>query len=61
MKNSDIVEVTCYGKTKTYTRKEAMEHFLEGMMCSEGAERERYTRIYCALSAGLNKVSDGED
>lgn len=61
MKNSDIVKVTCYGETKTYTRKEAMELFLEAMMCSEGAERERYSRIYFALSAGLNKVSDGED
>lgn len=57
---NDIVEVTCYNTTKRYTRKEALAHFLECMMCSEGSEQSRYTRIYCALSAGFLKVTDEE-
>lgn len=57
---NDIVEVTCYGKTKTLFRREAIEFYLECMANSEGSERERYTRIYCALSAGFSKVSDVE-
>lgn len=33
----DIVTITCYGKTKDYERQEAITHFLQCMMCSEGA------------------------
>lgn len=57
----DIVKVTCYGTTKEYERKEAIKRFLEGMMCSEGSERERYTNIYLGLLQGLKEVSDGEE
>ena len=60
-KSTEIVEVTCYGRTKTYTRNQAIQKFLEAMMCCEGAERERYTRIFCALSAGFTKVTDEEE
>lgn len=60
-KATEIVEVTCYGRTKTYTRNQALQKFLEAMMCCEGAERERYTRIFCALSAGFTKVTDEEE
>ena len=34
---------------------------MEGMMCSEGAERERYTQIYTQLASGLTYCTDKED
>lgn len=53
------VVVTCYGKKRVYpSRKKAMDFFLEGMMWSEGSERERYAYIYAQLSQGEKEVSD---
>ena len=57
----EIITV-CYGKEeKWHDRRQAMEHFIEGMMCCEGAERERYTRIYTQLASGLTYCTDKED
>lgn len=53
----DIVTITCYGRTKTYTRKEATKKFLEGMMMCEGAERDRYTNIYLDLLDGKKNIN----
>ena len=56
-------KVVCkvYGTEKEFkSRKEAMRFFLEGMMCSEGAERERYTSIYCQLEEGKTYCTDEE-
>ena len=53
------VVVFCGGSKKEFSsRKKAMDFFAEGMMWSEGSERERYADIYCQLSMGLNNVSD---
>ena len=57
-KKSDIVTVTCYRQTETMTRGEAIAKFFEGMLCSEGAEHERYESIYFQLQAGAVRVSD---
>lgn len=58
LKCEDPVQVTCYGQTKTWERKDAINFFLEGMMSSDGSERERYANIYCQLVAGYKIVSD---
>lgn len=52
------VRVTCYGKTETMTREEAIDEYYEGMMCCDGSEAERYQTIYCQLMEGLTDVSD---
>ena len=59
MRKSDIVTVTCYGRTETMTRGKAMAKYLEGMMCCGGSEQERYATIYYRLAAGLVNVNDG--
>ena len=58
MKNNDIVVVTCYRQKETMTRRDAMKKYMEGMMCSEGSEHERYETIYFQLAAGLPQASD---
>lgn len=57
-KNNDIVHVTCYNKRKEYKRQEALDFFFEGMMCSEGSERDRYTNIYEQLMLGYKECYD---
>ena len=53
--------ITCYRKTKSYPeskRKEMMDYYLEGMMCCDGSERERYSRIYADLASGASHCFD---
>ena len=54
------VEVTCYGETKKYkTRKDAIVFFLDCFNYSEGAEQQRYAKIYAELTSTNNtKISD---
>ena len=56
------VDVICYGNKRHFnTRKEAIKYFLDYMSCSEGAECQRYTRIYLELTnSSKSVVSDGE-
>ena len=61
MSDNDIVKVRCYGTTKTYKRRDAIDFYEEGIMCSDGSERERYVHIVMGLRAGLLKVNDGVD
>lgn len=58
LKCEDPVKVTCYGQTKTWERKDAIEFFLEGMRWCEGAERDRYTNIYLQLIDGAKEAFD---
>lgn len=58
VKCEDPVRVTCYGQTKTWERKDAMEFFLEGMHCCEGSERDRYVNIYYQLARGAKEAYD---
>ena len=53
--------ITCYGKTESYPeskRKEMMDYYLEGMMCCDGSERDRYSRIYADLVSGARHCFD---
>jgi hypothetical protein len=62
VKLKDSVKVTCYGTTKIWgSRQDAINHFLEGMACCEGCERERYTNIYLQLIKGYDECVDLED
>lgn len=61
-KKKDSVVTICYGRRQVWkSRREAMNHFLEGMMCSEGSEQQRYATIYAKLVAGETECSDGDD
>ena len=55
---SEKVTVTCYRQTETMTRQEAIDEYYEGMLCCEGSEGERYTKIYFQLMEGYTNVSD---
>ena len=55
----DKVKITCYGKTGTMERSEAMKFYRECADMSEGSERERYVNILFGLMDGLSEVNDG--
>lgn len=57
-KLAEKVEVTCYRKTKTMTRREAIAFYYEGMKNSEGSEHERYETIFFQLMEGRMTASD---
>ena len=54
----DMVTIICYRKKERMERKEALAKYLEGMMCCDGSERDRYTNIYCQLIEGRTLCSD---
>lgn len=58
MARQDIVEVTCYGITERMSRGMAVRKYLDCIMNSEGAERDRYIEIYLQLSNGQKVCSD---
>ncbi len=53
-----VVEVTCYGKTRTMGRESAITFFRNAMANSEGSEHERYSTIYLQLMDGKVICSD---
>ena len=54
----DIVEVHCYYEDEFVERENAKKFYLEGMMCSEGSENARYSKIYCELCDNCLHCSD---
>ena len=58
LKDEDIVQVTCYGRTETMTRAEAIAKYHRCMFGSEGAERDRYVEIYGQLLNGDKHATD---
>lgn len=56
--HEDIVSIHCYADTDYMKRESALEFYKEAMLCSEGAERERYIKIYTRLALGKKNVSD---
>ena len=54
----DKVKITCYGETEMMNRADAINFYTDGIACSDGSERERYTNILIGLLSGLNEVSD---
>lgn len=55
---NEKVKITCYRQTETMVRKKAIDEYYEGMVCCDGSEAERYTRIYCQLMEGRMECSD---
>lgn len=56
------IKITCYGKTDTWeSRSEAMKFYMDCMCHSEGAERDRYTKIYIQLEQGSYDCKDTVD
>lgn len=59
---SDGVTTVCYGKVQEWEgRSKARKFFLEAMMNTEGAERERYTNVYFGIIKGLDFCTDSDD
>ena len=59
---TEKIVCNCYGKEQEFTsRKKAMDFFLDCMMNSEGAERDRYTNIYLDLQEGKTYCTDNDD
>ena len=49
----------CYGHREYWRRrKEAADHFFEGLCATEGSECERYSKIYAELIRGETVCSD---
>ena len=49
---NEQVLVTCYGKTESMRREDAIDEFYEGARCCDGCESERYWNIYSQLMDG---------
>ena len=54
----DMVKITCYGRTRTMERNEAIELYKEGVECCGGSEKERYMNILIGLMDGKAEVND---
>ena len=62
VKKLDSVVVITYGQKQIWDSwAEASRFFFEGMMECEGAERDRYAKIYADLILGLPVCTDEED
>jgi len=56
------IKVKMYGEWVEYkSKKVAEEKLLEYMMCSDGAERDRYTRAYLFIKNGRKEINTDEE
>lgn len=56
-----MIKITCYGTTKTYDeseRENLKRKFIEGILWSEGSERDRYVNILIGLEDGETDIVD---
>ncbi len=61
VKKINTVKTICYGETDTWDSADAaMDFFMKAISASEGAERERYIKIYTKLKQGFSICSDEE-
>lgn len=59
--NKSKITIICYGKKEEWdNRDEAIYHFKECVVNSEGAERDRYVNILIGLLEGQVLCSDEE-
>lgn len=58
LRKKDMVTITCYGKTESRDRNEAMQFYMDCAQNSEGHERNRYFNILTDLMDGKTKCSD---
>ena len=56
----DLVKITCYNRTETMEREDAIAKYVEAMAWSDGSERDRYVNVYLGLISGATEVSDGD-
>lgn len=62
MNSNRNVTTKCYGEVKVWDdREEAQAYFLEAMMSSDGAERDRYAGIFIQIQNGLDYCTDEDD
>ncbi len=62
MPRSSKVTTVCNGRREVWTDyEEAMAHFLEMMMSTDGEERERAEFVYIQLLHGLDECSDEDE
>lgn len=54
----DVVKIECYGEFENMLRDEAIAFYSEGIINSEGSERDRYLNIVARLENGKKAVSD---
>ena len=55
------VTTVCYGEKQEWDdREEAQAYFLEAMMNSDGAERERYSNVYFRIIRGFDYCTDSD-
>jgi hypothetical protein len=54
----DLVVVTCYNQQEVMERGLAIQKYLDCIMHSEGAERDRYVNIYFQLTSGAKEAWD---
>lgn len=55
---NERVNICCYNRWETMTRREGLEKYREGMLCSEGSEHERYEKIFFDLLEGKMIATD---
>lgn len=57
--NKEEITIVCYGKaSKWYNRKLAIQEYTTAVLCSEGSERERYSKILAELIDNRMYCSD---
>ena len=57
-KKVDLVVITCYGQQEIMDRGLAIQKYLDCLINSEGAERDRYVNIYYQLVRGAKEAYD---
>ena len=57
-KDKNMVTITCYGRTQTMPRAEAIAKYHEYIFCAEGSEQRTYVDIYGQLLSGSTNISD---
>jgi len=56
-----MVTTICYGIEDNWnSRQEAIDYFEAGVICTEGAERDRYAKILSELMSGYTLATDTE-
>lgn len=58
MSMNDDVTILCYGQLRQMKRGDAINFFTEGILASDGSERDRYCSIVTGLKQGHFGVDD---
>ena len=55
---NERVDILCYNRWENMTRREGLEKYRQGMLCSDGSEHERYEKIFFDLLEGKMIATD---